>query len=133
VDYPLGIHKLAFRAAETAHCAGEQGKYWEMHDRLFANQRTLEPWRAHAEAVGLDVSKFEECLGSGRYAGEVRKGMAEARKAGLTGTPVSFLAYTAPEGSTVDTEIRITGAQPFSAFKKHIDKLLGAAKAEEPR
>jgi len=51
------IHKLAFKAAEAANCAGEQGKYWEMHDRLYASQQNLEPWTAHAEAIGLDVAK----------------------------------------------------------------------------
>ena len=51
------IHKLAFKAAQAAHCAGEQGKYWEMHDRLFENQKALEPWAPHAEAVGLDVAE----------------------------------------------------------------------------
>jgi protein-disulfide isomerase len=139
MDYPLSIHKLAFKAAEAAHCAGEQGKYWEMHDRLFANQTSLEPWKAHAEAVGLDLSKFEQCLSAGKYAEEIRKDMAEARKAGVTGTPVSFLAYTDPSNSTVKTVIRVTGAQPFSNFKAQIDKLLarqptpGAEAAEKPK
>src|SRR6184192_3148593 len=48
------IHNLAFKAAEAARCAGEQGKYWEMHDRLFENQKTLEPWATHAQAIGRD-------------------------------------------------------------------------------
>jgi len=53
VDFPLeSIHKFAFKASEAAHCAGEQNKFWEMHDRLFANQKTLEPWTPHAEAIG---------------------------------------------------------------------------------
>jgi len=65
MDYPLeSLHKFAFKAAEAARCAGEQGKYWEMHDRLFANQTTLEPWTPHAEAVGLNVPRFEACMNS---------------------------------------------------------------------
>ncbi len=57
LDMPLeAIHKQAFKAAEATHCAKDQGKFWEMHDRLFANQRKLEPWSAHAEALGLDVA-----------------------------------------------------------------------------
>ena len=130
MDLPLeSIHKLAFKAAEAANCAGEQGKYWEMHDRLYENQKALEPWTEHAKAIGLDVPKFEECLNSGRQAAEIRKDMAEAAKAGMTGTPGFFLAYTDPKSSKVTTKVRITGAQPFANFKAAIDKLL----AEQPQ
>jgi protein-disulfide isomerase len=118
------IHKNAFKAAEVARCAGEQGKYWEMHDRLYANQQTLEPWKPHAEAVGLDVAKFEECLNSGRQAVKIRADMAEAEKAGLTGTPSFFLAYTDPKSTKIKTVSRLVGAQPFAAFKAAIDRLL---------
>jgi protein-disulfide isomerase len=127
MDFPLeSIHKLAFKAAEVANCAGEQGKYWEMHDRLYQNQNAFEPWTPHAEAIGLDIPKFEECLNSGRQAAEIRRDMAEAQKAGVTGTPAFYLAYTDPKSSKVTTEIRLTGAQPFAAFKTAIDKLLTA-------
>ena len=135
LDMPLeSMHKFAFKAAEATRCAGEQGKYWEMRDRLFANQQSFEPWTGHAEAVGLDVAKFEECLNSGRQAEEIRKDMAEAQKAGVTGTPAFFLAYTDPNSSKVKTVTRLTGAQPFAAFKAEIDKLLaGPAKAGDEK
>jgi protein-disulfide isomerase len=133
MDLPLeSIHKFAFKAAEAANCAGEQGKYWEMHDRLFANQKTLEPWKPHAEAIGLDVPKFEACLTAGKQAEEIRKDMAEAQKAGITGTPGFFLAYTEPNSTKVKTVARLTGAQPFSAFKAQIDKLLTEPPKPEP-
>ena len=133
LDYPLeSIHKLAFKAAEAAHCAGDQGKYWEMHNRLFANQKTLEPWGAHAEAIALDVSTFEQCLNSGRYAEEIRRDIEEGRKAGVTGTPASFLAYTDPDSSKVKTLVRLTGAQQFSIIKHRIDQLLAGAPKTEP-
>jgi len=125
MDYPLeSLHKFAFKAAEAARCAGEQGKYWEMHDRLFANQTTLEPWTPHAEAVGLNVPRFEACMNSGKYAEAVRADMAEAQKAGVTGTPLFFLAVTDPTSSKVKTVNRISGAQPYAAFKSQIDALL---------
>ena len=127
LDFPLeSIHKLAFKAAEAAGCAGEQGKYWEMHDRLFANQKGLEPWTAHAEAIGLEASKFEECLNAGKHADEIRRDMAEARKAGVTGTPAFFLGYTDPSSSKVRTVASLRGAQPFPALKAEIDRLLAA-------
>jgi protein-disulfide isomerase len=138
LDFPLeSIHKLAFRAAEAAHCAGDQGKYWEMHDRLFANQKILEPWSAHAEAADLNVGRFEDCLNSGKYAEQIRKNIAEGQKAVVPGTPVYLLAYTDPTSSKVKTVARLTGAQPFSIFKNRIDQLLAdqrkAEAAEKPR
>jgi len=132
LDLPLeSIHKVAFKAAEAASCAGEQGKYWEMHQRLFENQSKLQPWTPHAEAIGLDIPKFEECLSSGRQAAAIRQDMAEAQKAGVTSTPTFFLAYTDPKSSKIKTVRRLTGAQPYSAFKTEIDKLL-AAEPEAP-
>ena len=138
MDFPLeSIHKFAFKAAEAARCAAEQGKFWQMHDRLFTNQTALEPAKPHAEAIGLDVAKFEGCLSAGKYAEAIRKDAAEGAKAGVTGTPAFFLAYTDPNSSKVKTEVRLTGAQPYAAFKAQIDKLLGeqpkAAAAEKPK
>jgi protein-disulfide isomerase len=130
MDYPLeSIHKFAFKAAEAAHCAGEQGKYWEMHDRLFANQSTLEPLKPHAEAVGLDVPKFEACMATGKYAESIRKDLATAQKAAVTVAPTFFLAYTDPASSKVKTVVRLPGAQAYANFKTQIDKLL----AEQPK
>ena len=107
-------------------CAGEQGKFWEMHDRLFADQQNLEPWTPHAQAIGLDTAKFDECMNSGREAAEIRKDMAAGQKAAVTGTPTFFLAWADPKSSQVKTVARLTGAQPFAAFKATIDKLLAA-------
>ncbi len=137
LDFPLeSIHKLSFRAAEAAHCAGDQGKYWEMHARLFANQKSLEPWSPHAEAVNLNVGTFEDCLSRGKHAEQIRKNVAEGQKAVIPGTPVFLLAYTDPTSSKVTTVARLTGAQPFSIFKNRIDQLLAEqpkAAAEKPR
>jgi len=137
MDFPLeSIHKYAFKAAEAARCAGEQGKFWEMHQRLFTNQSSLDSWEAHAQAVGLGVAKFEGCLSSGKYAEAIRKDAAEGAKAGVTGTPAFFLAYTDPTSSKVKTVVRLSGAQPYSAFKAQIDKLLAEqpkAAAEKPK
>ena len=108
-----------------------------MHDRLFANQKALEPLRAHAEAVGLNVGRFEDCLSRGTYADQIRKNMAEGQKAAVPGTPVFLLAYTDPTRSKVTTVARLTGAQPFSIFKNRIDQLSAderkADAAEKPR
>ncbi len=136
MNLPLeGMHKSAFKAAEAAACAGEQGKFWEMHDRLFANQQIIDQWKSHAEAIGLDVGKFQECLDGGRQAAQVRSDMAEAQKARVTGTPAFFIAFTDTKGTTIKTVTRLVGAQPYAAFKAAIEKQLvdtmEAAKEEE--
>jgi protein-disulfide isomerase len=135
VDYPLEtMHKFAFKSAEAARCAGEQGKYWEMHARLFENQNKLDSLTPYAEAIGLNVPKFEECLNSGRQAAAIRQDMAEAQAAGVNSTPTFFLAYTDPKTSKIKTVRRLTGAQPYAAFKAEIDKLLaGGPEAPAPK
>ena len=119
------MHKLAFKAAEATHCAEDQGKFWEMHDRLFQHQRALEPWSGHAEAIGLDVAAFDECMSTNKHAGAVRRDMAEASKAGASGTPSFVLGTTDPDDPTKVTGLAfIRGAQPFTAFKSRIDAAL---------
>ena len=125
MDMPLeAIHKQAFKAAEAAHCANDQGKFWEMKSQLFGNQKTLDTWTTHAEAVGLDTAQFETCLSSSKYAAEVRKDIAQAQKAGITGTPAFLLATTDPASSKVRSVRFLSGAQPFAAFKAQIDAVL---------
>jgi len=131
LDFPLeSIHRNAFKAAEAARCAGEQGKFWEMHARLFANQQALAPTNLpqHAQALGLDVPKFQQCLESGKYATEIRKDLAEGQKAGVTGTPGFFLGMTNPNNSKVKTLRVLKGAQPYASFKEAIDSLLSSQK-----
>lgn len=68
-DMPLGFHRNARKAAQAAHCAGEQDKFWEMRSVLFANAKQLEETNLprYAETIGLNPSEFEECLASDRY------------------------------------------------------------------
>ena len=126
MDMPLPIHKDAFRASVATHCAEDQGMFWEMHDRLFDNQRAIEPLKGHAEALGLDVVAFESCMASEKYGEAVRKDMAEAQKAGVSGTPSFVLGRTDPaDPSKVKGISFIRGAQQFAAFKTEIEKALG--------
>ena len=130
-DFPLeAIHKDAFKAAEAAHCAGDQGHYWEMHTRLFANQRALglKDLPQHAQAQGLDVPKFQRCLESGKYAARIRKDLEDGQKAGVTGTPGFFLGVTVPNDPTVKVIRVLKGAQPYTSFKEAIDSLLSLPK-----
>lgn len=125
-DLPLeSIHPQAFKAAEAAECSGEQGKFWEMHDLLFANPKALSPddLSKHAKTLGLDMPKFQQCLESGKYASEIRKDMAEVQKAGITGTPAFLLGFIESDDK-VKAVRKISGAQPFAAFKDAIDSML---------
>ncbi len=126
LDLPLErIHKQAFKAAQAAHCAGDQDRYWEMHDRLFENYRAIEPLSGHAEAIGLDVAAFESCLEAGTHADAVREDMNVARSAGASGTPSFVLGETDPDDpSKVKGIAFLRGAQPFGAFKDAIDDAL---------
>lgn len=130
-DFPIeSIHKQAFKAHEAANCAREQGKYWEMHERLFANQRALgvKDLTRYAGALGLDVPTFERCLSSGKHAAEIRKDIADGAKAGVRGTPTFLLGLTEPDDSKVKAVRIIRGAQPYTRFKQAIDQLLGSQK-----
>jgi protein-disulfide isomerase len=123
-DLPLlNLHKNAGVAAEAAQCANEQGKFWEMHDRLFANQQklTAPELKEHAVALGLDATTFNQCLDSGKYTAEWRKDADEAGKLGLSGTPAFF----------VNGRL-ISGAQPYEAFAQVIDEELAMAASRKP-
>jgi protein-disulfide isomerase len=131
LDFPLPFHKNAFKAAEAAHCAGEQGKYWEMHDQLFANQNALDPKKLseYAKKIELDIPKFEQCLDSGKYAEEIKKDMAEGQKAGVTGVPAFLMGVTDQNNpKTLKATEKIVGAQPYAKFKETIDSLLAPQK-----
>jgi protein-disulfide isomerase len=119
------LHPLAMKAAEAGQCAREQGKYWEMHDRLFASQEALKPsdLLSHARALDLDQVKFQSCLDGGTMAARIAEDVAEARRLGLTGTP-AFLIGEIDSHSNVRVTQRITGAQPFQVFHTALERLL---------
>lgn len=128
-NFPIAsIHPQAFKAHEAANCAGEQRKYWEMHDRLFANQNMLglKDLPAHAQSLELDLPKFQQCLESGKQASKIRSDLAEGQKAGVQGTPSFFLGFTEPGTAVVKALRVIRGAQPYPAFKEAIESLLSA-------
>jgi protein-disulfide isomerase len=119
-DFPLtSIHPEAAKASEAAHCAGDQGKYWEYHDVLFANQRALQidQLKKYAADLGLDARAFASCLDSGKHTARVQQGLQEATGLGLTSTPSVFI-----NGRL------LAGAHPFETFKAMIDEELQLGK-----
>ena len=118
-DFPLPNHAEAQKASEAAHCAGEQGKYWEMHDAMFANQRALQvpALKQAARALGIDGAKFDQCLDSGKHAANVRADYELGEKMGVNSTPTIYI-----NGRP------LVGAQPFEQFKLIIDEELSRGK-----
>lgn len=124
-DYPIDqLHPQARKAAEAAHCAGEQGQYWKMHDMLFqnANALAIPQLGEHARALGLETAKFDECLSSGRQAARVERGIADAAAAGVQGTPGFVIGKTTAGDVIEGTSVR--GAQPLGTFRQIIDQIL---------
>lgn len=120
-DFPLTqIHPQAFKAGEAAHCAGDQGKFWEYHDRLFANQQALQvpDLKGHAAALGLNAATFDACLDASKYAERVRDGVAAGSRLGVNSTPMSY----------VNGRL-LSGALPFDAFSAVIDEELARSTA----
>ena len=131
-ENPLGFHKNAMGASQAALCAGDQGMYWEMHNKMFDNQKqsAVENLKAYSAELGLDTAAFDTCLDSGKYEKRVNDDLATGRKLGIRGTPGFVLGLTDPQDSNKAhvTEF-INGAQSLDTFNRTIEELL--KKAEE--
>jgi protein-disulfide isomerase len=124
--HPLeDIHPLAFDAAVAATCAARQGKFWEMHERLFGRQREVGPAVIEeiASGVRLDTSAFTACTASEDAAAQVRGDIESSVAAGLMGTPAFLIGVAQPGGSVKVTAV-VNGARPAAEFAKTIDALL---------
>ena len=116
-------------AALAAYCAGDQNKFWEMHAALFANNHDVEDEGAFtsdhltviAKNTGLDITTYQKCFDSGKYANQVQQDYADTLAAGIQGTP-SFVVIYKVNGAVKN--MLIEGAQPFGAFQQTIDAIL---------
>lgn len=122
--FPLtAIHPAAVPAAQASECANEQGKFWQMHDKIFDEQEKLSAGgtaqfeasdlKKWASDLGLNAAQFNQCFDSGKFTKNVTDDEQEAQKLGVSGTPTTFLNGQA-----------VVGAQPYSAFKTLIDQEL---------
>jgi len=111
-DFPLSFHQFAKKAHEAAHCAGDQGKYWEYNKELWANQQALsvDKLKEYAKAIKLDAKKFDKCLDEGKYTKVVEENVEYGASVGAQGTPSFFI-----------NGIFISGARPVGDFKTVID------------
>jgi len=101
-DFPLiAQHPQAEKAAEAGECAQEQGKFWEMHDKIFINQSDLtDPsLKRYAKEIGLDSASFIACLDSGRMSGEVQEDLSNGLQVGVSATPTFYFNGRKFEGS----------------------------------
>lgn len=125
LHYPIEeIHPLALQAGEASECAGRQGRFWEMHERLFneSSAMTRADFVRHAEAMSLDVGVFLQCLDSHQTLDKVRGDQAEARRLGVRGTPAFFVGRVRPDGG-IDLVTRIRGAAPVEVFAEQVAAL----------
>jgi len=132
LNLPLPFHKDARKAAQSAHCAGEQGKFWEMREELFKNPKTIgeEHLPEHAASVGVDVEAFQACMASDRHLADIDQDARDAGAVRLTGTPSFIIGKTASDKITGDV---VVGAQPLNVFNAAIRKVLGEnAAAQQP-
>lgn len=115
--FPLPIHKQAARGAEASECAKDQGRFWEYHDILFANQRAMsdDDLANYAGQAGLDVDKFKACLTSGEKAKIVEQDIADGKAVGMSGTPGFYINGR-----------MISGARDIAVFTEIIDAELAA-------
>ncbi len=118
---PLTMHSKARGAHGASEAAHLQGKFWEMHDKIFSDTSKLstEQYLKYAQELGLDVEKFEKDLKSPAVKKRIDDDIAQATKLGVTGTPASFV-----NGRF------LSGAQPVASFKRLIDQEL--AKKKQP-
>jgi len=125
----ISLHKDAMNASMAALCAGDQSKYWEMHDVLFANQKkfTLDNLKGFAGELGLDTGAFNECLDSKKHEKTVQADLASGAKLGVQGTPGFVIGKTDPaDPDKVNATVFIKGAQPIDQFRASINDLLGS-------
>jgi protein-disulfide isomerase len=114
-NYPLPFHPNAQPAAEAAMAAGAQGKFWEMHDKLFANQQQLDraTYEKYAQELGLNMEKFKADLDANKYKDAIDAEQKEGTAVEVNGTPAVFINGR-----------KISGAYPFETFKKIADQEL---------
>lgn len=132
-DYPRADQGPGVTAALAARCAGDQGTYWPMHDRLFAADGRLDvdSYSQHAKAIGLDQARFRQCLRDAPHVQAIFQDRDEANAWGFHGTPGFVLMRTTQQPTTKNPAIAIPGAFPFEAFEEEIEKLLASPGATQ--
>lgn len=123
-DLPLDFHPNAGPAAEAVHCAGEQHKFWQMHDAIMTDTATdlsADAILKYGQKVDLDMTAFKACVSENKFAAEIKKDTADANTLGISGTPSFVIGKTSTDQMD---GVRIVGAVPYSVFDSNIKDLL---------
>ena len=119
-NFPLDFHPSAQKSAEASECALEQGKYWEMHDKMFAVSTSdgatllVANLKQYARDLGLDGAKFDSCLDSSKYANDIKTSIANGQTVGVSGTPGFFVGTKT--GTNKVKGFLVPGAYPYASF-----------------
>jgi protein-disulfide isomerase len=112
-DFPLPVHQYSRYAALAAQCAGEQRKFWEMHDQLFSNHQWAQTgknpaslFRDFARTIGLDIDKYDACVDGQRYAGRIQASVQEGEALGVRGTPSFFVGGQMFQGRATSDDFK---------------------------
>src|SRR5205085_7770174 len=126
-DLPDPAQTNAFHKAEAARCASDQGKFWEMHDLLFAAQsaQNRQDLVSFAQGLGLDTEKFNQCMRSEKYAEAIRKSMADAKRMGIYGTPAQLIGTMSEDGDFVRVTKVLVGGDTYQNIRSALEELLG--------
>ncbi|MGD9159686.1 MAG: thioredoxin domain-containing protein [Desulfobacteraceae bacterium] len=130
MDKPLPMHDMADEAAEAAHCANEQGKFWEIHKKMMASPDKINDLNSIASSLGLDMKKFKSCMETKKYSNKVASNISLSNKLNIFAAPGFVIASSDPGNPQKVKGIDfIPGAMPFAHFQKEIDQALaGLAK-----
>lgn len=120
-----GIHPIALKAGAASYCADQQSRFWEMHDAIFAGQRTLTDasFAELAKSVGLNAGSFSKCIDDSNSIAKVKEDQTEAATFGLSGTPAFLIGRIQPDG-TVKITRQVNGAVPYDTLKAALKEIL---------
>lgn len=128
-DLPEPNETNSWFKARAARCAAEQGKFWEMHDLLFAAQQATGPDIVGlAQTLGLDQQQFNQCLARGQYLANIQRSAAGAQRMGLYGTPAFLIGTVSDDGDFVRVKQVLVGAETYDRIKSVLDDLLSTAR-----
>lgn len=128
-DLPLASHRYALPAARAAYCAKEQGKYWEMHQKIFALKQSFSEMELseQAQAIGLRKEDFRACVADHRSEDEILRVAADARTMQIESTPTFLIGPVAPDGNSVVVKTIIVGAKGMADYRAAIEPLVVAS------
>jgi len=125
-DLPGSEHPNALLKAQAARCAGDQNKYWAAHDRLFKDQIPFDPpgLPRFTRALGLDRKRFDACISKAAHLDAIRRGVLEARRMRVYGTPAFIIGTLSEDGSVLSASKVFLGAESYETFRTILDDLL---------